>query len=133
MHLAQTSARHRARDRVHERRELLHLGLIARDETVEQLDRAVLRDRDGRAPFVLAKLRDAVAHRIRRMVVLERRLDREGLHARIGRQHAIDVARREPAAERHAADPDDGIDRDAGLTLERVEPLEGHEREQHRR
>ena len=133
MHLAQTSARHRARDRVHERRELLHLGLIPRDEAVEQLDRAVLLDRDRRAPFVLADLRDAVAHRVRRMVVLERRLDREGLHTRVRREHAIHVARREPAAERYAADADYGIDRDAGLTLERVEPPEGHEREQHRR
>ena len=133
MQLAEPAARHGARDRIHEQRELLHFGLIARDETVEQLDRTILLDRDGRGPAAPAKLRDAVAHRVRWVVVLERRLDREGLHARIRREHAVDVAWREPAAERHAADPNDGIDRDAGLALECIEPFEGHERKQHRR
>ena len=43
--LAEPAARHGTRDCVDERRELLHLGLIAHDETVEQLDRASFVDR----------------------------------------------------------------------------------------
>ena len=66
------------------------------------------------------------------MVVLERRLDREGLHARVGREHAVDRPRRETAAEGDAADADDREDRDAELPFERVEAVQRHEREEHR-
>src|SRR5439155_21995506 len=133
VHLAQASARHGARDRVHERGELLHLRLITRDEPIEYLERAALIYRDRRGPLVRAELRDPIAHDVRWVVVLEGGLDREGLHAGIGREDAIDVPRGEPAPERNAADADHRVDRDAGLAFERGEPLQRDEREEHRR
>ena len=134
MLLAQAPPRDRPRDAVHDRRELAHLGLVSRDQAVEQRDRhRIGRDADRAPTFARVELHDRGAHLFRRVVVLERRLDREGLHARVRREHAVDRARRQSAAERHAADADDRQDRDAELALEGIETIERHERELHRR
>ena len=68
----------------------------------------------------------------RTVVVLERRLDREGLHAGIRTKYARHVRRPQVPAKWRTARAEDRIDRDAGLSLKGCEPVECAEREQDR-
>ena len=86
---------------------------------------ALLVDGHRRGAFAGHDAPDGLAHVVGGIVELERRLDGEGLRARIFGEGAVDVDGAEVAPEGNGADADDGVERDAGLLLEAVEAREG--------
>ena len=100
--------------------QLLHIGLVLGSGLVDDLASALPRDRHGFAPLARANLRDAVTDHLCVVVVLEGRLDGEGLGGWVLDVGPLDVERSQVASKGDGAGADDRVEGQSELVFQIV-------------